>query len=246
MRADSYLVSVVIPAFNEERRLPQCIQRIREACSASSEVAAAYEIIVCDNNSTDRTAAVAERFGCRVIFEPINQISRARNKGASAASGQWLMFVDADSWPSPELIADIVPLLSSTNRIGCGSTIRVVDGPRWFKFVWESKNWSMRTFKWCAGGFILCRRDAFLEIGGFSEEYYIFEEVDFVRRLKKLAVTRGQKFLILHEHPFSTSGRRGIGNGFWWWVKFALRLSLFPKWSVRDKKFAKIWYEADR
>ena len=223
MGVDLCLISVVVPAFNEEKRLPQCIQRIREAFAASPEVGTAYEIVVCDNNSTDDTAAIAERSGCQVIFEPINQISRARNTGARVASGRWLLFIDADSWPSPKLIKDIVPLLSDTGCIGCGSTIQVVDGPRWFKFVWESKNWSMRTFKWCAGGFVLCRRDAFLEIRGFSEEQYLFEELDFVRRLQKVGATRDQKFVILHEHPFSTSGRRGIGKGFWWWAK--LRLS---------------------
>jgi len=246
MDVDAILVSVVVPAFNEAQRLPLCIHRIREAFAASPEIAAAYEIIVCDNNSTDDTAAIAERSGCRVIFEPINQISRARNTGASAASGRWLLFIDADSWPSPELIKDIVPLLSDATCIGCGSTIQVVDGPRWFKLVWESKNWSMRTFKWCPGGFILCRRDAFVEIRGFSEEHYIFEELDFVRRLQKLAATRDQRFLILHEHPFSTSGRRGIGKGFWWWAKFAFKLSVFHKSAVRDKDFARIWYEGDR
>ena len=246
MGLDVCLVSVVIPAFNEAKRLPLCLHRIREAFRASPEIAAAYEIIVCDNNSTDETAAIADLSGCQVVFEPINQISRARNTGASVASGQWLLFIDADSWPSPDLIKDIVPLLSDTSCIGCGSTIRVVDGPRWFKFVWESKNWSMRTFKWCAGGFILCRRDAFLEIGGFSEEHYIFEELDFVRRLQTLAAKRDQRFLVLHEHPFSTSGRRGIGKGFWWWARFAFKLSFFHKTAVRDKDFARIWYESDR
>lgn len=239
-------VSIVIPAFNEEKVLRQCVQRIRDACGATPDVATAYEIIVCDNNSTDATAAVAAHAGCRVIFEPINQISRARNRGASAASGQWLLFIDADSWPSSELMGDVVRLLKDDTCIGCGSTVRVVDGPRWFKFVWESKNWSMRTFKWCPGAFILCRREAFQEVGGFSEEHYLFEELDFVRRLKKYGEARGQTFIILHEHPFSTSGRRGIGNSPWWWLRFALRLSLFHKRSVRDKKFAHVWYKADR
>ena len=246
MHPQKPILSVVIPAFNEEERLPQCIDRVREALEASPELAKAYEIIVCDNNSTDATPVVAEKRGARVVFEAINQISRARNRGASITSGEWLLFVDADSWPSPELIKDIVPLLSSSDYIGCGSTIRVVDGPRWFKFTWESKNWSMRTFKWCAGAFILCRRDAFNELGGFSQEHYIFEELDFVKRLRALGAKRGQKFIILHKHPFSTSGRKGMAYGFAGWIKFALRLCLSPRKSVRDKAFAAKWYQVDR
>jgi len=246
MQTQSPAVSIVIPAFNEGKRLRQSVQQIRDACSAAPDIAAAYEIILCDNNSTDATAAVADQAGCRVIFEPVNQISSARNRGASVASGHWLLFIDADSWPSPELMGDVVPLLRDETCIGCGSTIRVIDGPRWFKFAWESKNWSMRTFKWCPGGFILCRTEAFREIGGFSEEHYLFEETDFVARLKKYGATRGQKFIILHKHPFSSSGRRGIGQGFWWWARFALHLTLFHARSVRDKRFAELWYKAER
>jgi glycosyltransferase involved in cell wall biosynthesis len=237
-------MSVVVPAFNEERRLPETLSRIREAFVPFPEVAC--EIIVCDNNSTDSTATIAERAGCKVVFEPVNQISRARNRGASAASGKWLLFIDADSWPSAELIGDVVPILGGTEHIGCGSTIRVVDGPRWFKFAWESKNWSMRTFKWCPGAFLLCRRDAFSMLGGFSTEHYIFEELDFVKRLKALGARRGQKFVILHRHPFSTSGRKGYAYSLGSWLKFALRLTLFHKRAVRDKRFAEKWYRVDR
>jgi len=243
MQSEQLLVSVVVPAFNEEKRLPGTLARIREAFKALPELA--YEIIVCDNNSTDSTATVAKTAGCKVVFEPINQISRARNQGANAASGKWLLFIDADSWPSSELICDMIPILEGSEHIGCGSTIRVVDGPRWFKLAWESKNWSMRTFKWCPGAFILCRRDAFSQIGGFSKEYYIFEEMDFVNRLKAVGVRRGQKFIILNKHPFSTSGRKGSAYSIGSWLKFALQLTLFHRKAVRDRRFAEKWYNVD-
>jgi glycosyltransferase involved in cell wall biosynthesis len=126
--------------------LLQSVQQIRDACSAAPDIAAAYELIVCDNNSADTTAAVAEQAGCRVVFEPVNQISRARNRGASVASGKWLLFIDADSWPSRELIGDVAALLKDETCIGCGSTIRVIDGPRWFKFVWERRDQSAPPF----------------------------------------------------------------------------------------------------
>lgn len=240
MQPERPTVSVVVPAFNEEERLPESLSRIREAIEALPDLA--YELIVCDNNSTDSTAAIAKGAGCKVVFEPINQISRARNRGAGAASGRWLLFIDADSWPSAELVGDMTPILKGSEHIGCGSTVRVVDGPRWFKVTLESKNWSMRTFKWCLGAFILCRRDAFSEIGGFSEEHYLFEELDFVRRLKALGARRGLKFVILSKHPFNTSGRKGTAYGHASWLKFALRLTLFHRKAVRDKAFAEKWY----
>jgi glycosyltransferase involved in cell wall biosynthesis len=240
------IVSVIIPAFNEEKLLATCIQRVRLACDSCNEIAQAYEIIVCNNNSSDQTAAIAQKLGCKVVFEPINQISRARNTGANAATGEWFLFIDADSWPSPELIADAVRILRASNYIGCGSTIQIVDGPWWFKRAWESKNLSMRLMKWCPGGFILCRRDAFIEIGGFPLDHFIFEEAEFVKRLKQLGRERRQKFTVLHKHPFTASGRKGVKYGFWSWAKTAVRFWLSPKKLVRDKSFAEKWYETGR
>jgi hypothetical protein len=91
----------------------------------------------------------------------------------------------------------------------------------------------MRLLKWCPGGFILCRRDAFIEIGGFPLDRYIFEEAEFVKRLKKLAFKRRQKFTVLHKHPFSASGRKGPKYGLWSWTKTAVRLWLSPKKLLR-------------
>lgn len=241
----SPIISVVIPAFNEESLIASTIQRIRLAMDASPEIANRYEMIVCDNNSPDATAAIAKSLGCTIVSEPIYQISRARNRGASMASGKWLLFIDADSWPPAELIADMVPHLKRIDLIGCGATIRVVDGPKWFKFTWESKNWSMRIFKWSPGAFILCRRDAFEQVGGFPEDYFIFEELEFVKRLRRLGRDQGQTFAILHKHPFCTSGRKGE-YGIWYWAKFGVRIMFSPRKSVRDRSVAEKWYDIER
>jgi glycosyltransferase involved in cell wall biosynthesis len=240
------LVSIVIPAFNEAKFLPTTVARIREACAECDIIAARYEIIVCDNNSSDQTGALAAQLGCRVVFERENQIARARNRGASAARGEWLLFIDADSWPSPGLMNDAARLLDRADYIGCGSTIRIVDGPWWFKRAWESKNLSMRLLQWCPGGFILCRREAFETLGGFPLDRYIFEEADFVRRLKRLAATRGQRFTVLHRHPFNASGRKGAKYGFWSWAKTAAKLWLAPRRTIRDRGFAEKWYAMER
>ncbi len=240
---DAPTVSVVIPALNESAQIAQTIHRIRQAFAACPELAAGYDITVCDNGSEDDTARVAAQTGCRVVHESTRRVAQARNTGAAATSGEWLLFIDADTWPPPELIADVASLLSDHTCIGCGSTIKIIDGPRWYKLVWHSKNRSMRTFKWCPGAFILCRRNAFDTIGGFSDEHYVFEELDFVQRLKALAKTRNQTFRILHQHPFHTSGRKGADKGLWWHLKLAFRLTLFHRSTVRDPVLAKAYYE---
>src|SRR5580704_3687700 len=84
-----------------------------------------FELIVCDNNSTDRTAEIARAAGARVIFEPFNQIGRARNTGASIATGDWLIFVDADSHPSEGLFADVAEQIVSGRCLAGGVTVRL-------------------------------------------------------------------------------------------------------------------------
>src|SRR5688500_11768592 len=96
-------ISVVVPAYNEEKLLPASLRAMNAARAAFHERGWESELIVCDNNSTDRTREVAEAEGAKVVFEPVNQISRARNCGAGAASGEWLLFIDADSQPPKEL-----------------------------------------------------------------------------------------------------------------------------------------------
>ncbi len=98
----SPVLSLLIPAYNEERLLPAVIDRVRACFDAVGF--AAYEIVVCDNNSTDATADVARAKGARVVHEPHNQISRARNTAARGASGKWLVFLDADTLLPPELL----------------------------------------------------------------------------------------------------------------------------------------------
>src|SRR5688500_16557997 len=101
-------LSIIIPAFNEERLIEQCLKSIYASLAANNKPGFTSEIIVVDNNSTDNTATLAKQAGVRVVFEPINQIGRARNTGAAEATGDWLLFVDADSVLNPELLADIL------------------------------------------------------------------------------------------------------------------------------------------
>ena len=118
-------ISIVVPAFNEEKLLPATLRSITSAAAAFHARGWETELIVCDNNSTDRTAEVARAGGAQAVFEPVNQISRARNTGAAAATGGWLVFVDADSQPSRELFAEAAAAMMTGRFIGGGVTVRL-------------------------------------------------------------------------------------------------------------------------
>ena len=80
-------LSVVIPAFNEEKLLDRTLTHLRRALAALELDTGLSEVVVCDNASTDATAAIAGRYDARVVHESHRQIARARNVGAAAARG---------------------------------------------------------------------------------------------------------------------------------------------------------------
>src|SRR5580765_6918952 len=106
-------ISIIIPAFNEERLIAGTLASIRVGMDELTRRGVESELIVCDNNSTDPTAEIARAAGAKVVFEPINQIARARNRGAEAASGDWLICVDADSKPDGELFGEVAEQIAA-------------------------------------------------------------------------------------------------------------------------------------
>lgn len=201
-------VSVVVPAFNEQKLIQETLRHIKQACQSFHALSWETEIIVCDNNSTDSTAALACEEGARVVFEPINQIGRARNTGAAAAAGDWLIFIDADSQPSPELFRDVAQAITSGRYLAGGSTVHVEGFTNGWRLLIKAWNRLSRTLQVMAGSFIFCERAAFEAVGGFNLELFAKEEIDLSRKLKRLARKRGRKIIILHEHPLLTSNRK--------------------------------------
>lgn len=204
-------ISVVIPAYNEERLIGETLRRIRLASAAFSRRNWETELIVCDNNSNDRTSEVARAAGASVVLEPFNQIARARNRGAEAASGAWLIFVDADSHPSVELFEAVAEQIDSGTCLAGGSTVQL-DGryPKASVAMLLTSGWNAlsRAVRWLAGSFIFCETGAFLQIGGFNNELFASEEIDLSKKLKKLARAEGKRIVILHRHPVVTSARK--------------------------------------
>ena len=86
------MISVVIPALNEEKLLPECLESIQK-----QDYQGKYEIIVVDNGSTDNTAQVARGLGAKVVSCPTRGVAYARQAGAEAASGDIIVQADADT-----------------------------------------------------------------------------------------------------------------------------------------------------
>ena len=239
-------ISVVVPAFNEEKLLADSLRSIRAAMESFVRLDCETELVVCDNNSTDRTAEIARAAGAKVVFEPINQISRARNCGAAAATGDWLIFVDADSHPSPELFGEVAAQIQSGKVLAGGCTVKMDEFhpiATWVAHVW---NLVSRVNKWFAGSFGFCEAAAFRKIGGFSLDLFASEEIELSQRLKALARERKKKIVILHRHPLITSGRKLNLYSRAEHFHFVRKAILNPFKTVKNRDACAQWYDGRR
>lgn len=239
-------ISFIIPAFNEEQLIEQCLHSLADSIADNQAYGYTHEIIVVDNNSTDKTAQLAARVGAKVVFESVNHIARARAAGANVAQGDWLVFMDADCLMNPGLTRDIFELIKQGKHIGAGSTLYMPDQPWWAEVL--LRIWTVLSvlLGWAAGALIVCNAAAFREVGGFNLTLYAAEEIELSQKLKQYGRKHKLKFTVLSSHPLETSSRKtrlySSGEIFGQFV----RLILSPLGSLRNKKKLPMWYDGRR
>ena len=176
------MISFIVPAHNEELLIGQALSALLKAAQANGEF---FEIIVVDDASTDRTAAIAREHNVRVISVNHRQIAATRNAGARQARGEYLFFVDADTLATPEAVAAGIKALRG-GAIGGGCVFNF-DGhlPLWAKILHPVGVSVGRIIRLVGGCFLFCRADVFRAIGGFNERFYAAEELIFIQALKQ-------------------------------------------------------------
>ncbi|MFM2082307.1 MAG: hypothetical protein RL380_998 [Verrucomicrobiota bacterium] len=239
-------ISVIVPAFNEEKLISDSLAATRAAMAVFTERGWTTELIVCDNNSSDRTAELARAAGATVVFEPVNMISRARNAGARIATGDWFVFVDADTYPSRELFSDMAEAALSGKYVG-GSANVVVDGNnpdaiRTARF-W---NFLQSRYKWFVGLFNFVEAKAFRAVGGFDPERFGAEDIRMANVLKAYARPLGLDIVVLTAHPALTSARKAHLYKKRDFLKLGWRSLITWGNAWRDKDACHIWYDGKR
>lgn len=239
-------LSVIIPAFNEEQLILDCLNSVAHSLTAHQKSGFRHEVIVVDNNSTDNTAKLAKKAGAKVVFEPINQIGRARNTGAAAATGDWLLFVDADSLLNAGMMSDIFSMIESNEYVGCGSVMHMPNLPWWGAVAMHLWTTTSVLCRWASGALVVCRTDAFREVGGFNQEMFAADEIDLSRLLKRWGRQHNLKFTILTQHPLVTSPRKVQLYSGREIAQQILSVMLSPRKVLHDKKKLPIWYDGRR
>ena len=232
--------SIIIPAFNEEAYLPEALEAVFTAVAG---VPGQAEVVVVDNNSSDRTADIARSMGARVVPEPVNQIARARNTGARAAHGRWLIFVDADTTLPAALLGKALNNLKSGRIVGGGTVVapdRSLEPSA--QSALDAWNRMSRLFNIAAGCFVYCTKKAFEAIGGFSQRVYASEEIWFSIHMQLWAWRHGKRFRVIRDQPAVTSIRKLEWFSPGHLLVSSLVLTLFPL-ALFSRRLCHVWYQ---
>ncbi len=202
-------ISLVIPAYNEEKYISACLE------SVMKNGAELFEIIVIDNASTDGTAHVALGFpNVKVVSQPEKGLTKARQKGLEEATGDIIAYIDADT-KMPEGWVQTVSSVMKNNAVVCVSgPYRYYDASAPTNFL--AKLYFILTYGIylltgyvVIGGNFAAKKSALLEIGGFDETIAFYgEDTDIARRLHTVG-----KVVFTSRLHIDTSARRFHGEG---------------------------------
>lgn len=239
--------SVVIPAFNEERYLPRLLDSIEVARSNYSGGSSAIEVIVADNDSSDRTAAVAVAHGARVVTVMKRRIAAARNGGGHAARGEIVCFIDGDSAVHPQTF-DAIDRAINGGRYVAGSTGLTLERKSLGLMVTYVLAAPMVWITGMDAGVIFCRREDFEAVGGYDEGRLYAEDLVFLMALRDLGKKRGQRLTRLPQVKALGCTRKFDQFGDWhyfWMLGHAIKSLVTRNW--HDEKLAnRYWYNSGR
>lgn len=185
-------VSIVIPAFNEEELLPRCLVALMPQARMIGA-----EVIVIDNNSTDRTATIARQAGAKVIHESQAGYVYAMQRGLREATGEIVAFTDADSVVAEDWLQTIITTFANESQ-----TVAITGHVRFEGLrVISSLRWFYRHL--ILGSNMAVRRRVGLAAGGFNDQYNLASDIAFGWALAKHGTIR-----YIPQLRISTSGRR--------------------------------------
>lgn len=221
-------ISVVIPALNEEAYLGETLAAVSLAISELGEVA---EVIVANSGSEDRTVEIAKEHGARVVEAGKGNVAIARNAGAREAQGEILVFVDADTlWPA-QLLVRISQEMRAAHCLGGAVDTEYRPQKRLVQVYLAGWRVLGRLTKMAQGATQFCRSDVFAQVGGYNEETYMGEDVEFVWCLQKEVRRRKGSFRLIDDLQVVPSCRRFDQWPLWKTLLFTnpMIVALFPR-----------------
>jgi glycosyltransferase involved in cell wall biosynthesis len=216
---DTPLVSVVIPAYNEELLIGNTLKSLMRQ-NFSGE----FEVIVVDNNSSDRTAQLASRLGAKIVFEPRRGVCAARQAGTLAALGQIIVSTDADTYFSPDWLSKIyLEFTNNPKLVAVVGSCEFVDAPSWGKIFTKTTFGLIHKIYKATGKvkYLAACNAAFRKSAWSGYNVALTQGGDELDLLKQLQAKGPIKYLP-HNHVFTSSRRLRKGLFYNLFVTFLL------------------------
>ena len=232
-------LSIIIPAYNEEKLLPETLSRIR---LSMERLANECELIVVDNESTDQTRRIAESFGAIVITESIKNIGAIRNTGAKTANGGVFIFFDADTFIPLNLLTVIDEKMRDPKCFGGAVEVDYGDFERWWlRFMKSAWKFWGPVFNMKQGAAQFFKRPVFEKIGGYDERIFLGEDIDIYWRLTKYAKQNDGTLSFIENPKVVTSPRRFDKMSLWDTMVLTHPIYILLNWK-RTKPWRQ-WYD---
>lgn len=196
-------ISVVMPAYNEEKRIGETLKTV-----LNQDFKGKYEVVVCDNNSIDKTIEIAESFGVKVVKELKKGSRFAYDRAVKESSGDIILITNADVILPSNWISRIVEEYKDISVVGVGTKVDFYDCPNWVKTVFNIM-WNLNPKKAMWGTSMSVRREYFDKVGGFDNGVNTNEDAIFSLLLEKEG-----KVKILEDVVVLMDGRRFNGGVF--------------------------------
>ena len=196
------MISVIIPVLNEEKALPATLNALRQQPGA-------FETIAVDGGSTDRTREILARYPWVKVTSARKGRASQMNSGACSATGEWLVFLHADTRLPDGALARLRAWYNRPDIKAGGFWHRFSGDRPSLRLISWIDNWRCRHSRIIYGDqAMFIRRDLFMTLGGFSERATM-EDVEFCERLNQ--VTKPE----LVREAVITSSRKFEQMGVW-------------------------------
>ena len=188
LAVDELTVSVIAIGFNEERTIEKLMVALKNQTRPPDE------IIFVDGHSTDGTWEIAKQYANMLLRDKRKGAAAARNLGAANALSDIILFIDSDSYPAPNWV-EVMERNFKKGFVAVGGFVRPADGNAAARTVFHVVNiWNMLKEAFSYGGLhgSNCgfRKEDFLAIGGFLENYTMMEDVEISGRITKRGKTK--------------------------------------------------------
>jgi glycosyltransferase involved in cell wall biosynthesis len=206
------VLSIAIPAYNEEKFIGRCLESIYSSASLASQ---SVEVVVALNRCTDRTEEIATSLGAQCVVEDAKCIAAVRNAAVRATNAPAVATIDADSWMSRRTVQAILTKVYDPSYVGGGTAL-------WPERLSVGIVFSLLAVapyvikRGVSAGMLWFQRESFDAVGGFNEQLVSVEDVDFALRLKAYGQTYGKRYGTIRRHGITTSCRKFDKFGDWY------------------------------